>query len=151
LYRLTRDINPHYLDALTSAVLNVWLGGMTEAELEGALKKIAVSLTAGWNQPGGNLTQRLTYTVRHLNEMNYLARWEAHIEAPRILIMHCPYALMVTNHPETCRMDALVINNLLGQPVTQISTMGSCATGELQCIFRLDPEALSIDTRAIAK
>jgi predicted ArsR family transcriptional regulator len=151
LYRLTRDINRHYLDALTSAVLKVWLGGVTEVEREGALRKIAASLTAGWNQPGGNLTQRLTYTVRHLNEMNYLARWEAHIESPRILIMHCPYALMVKDHPETCRMDVFVINNLLGQPVTQISTMGRCTTGELQCIFRLDPVALAIDTQAIAK
>ena len=151
LYRLTRDINRHNLDALTSAVLNVWLGDVTEAERDGALRKIAASLTAGCNHPGGNLTQRLTYTVRRLNEMNYLARWEAHIEAPRILITHCPYALVVSDHPETCRMDAFVINNLLGQPVTQISTMGKCATGEMQCIFRLDPEALTIDTPSYRK
>jgi hypothetical protein len=29
--------------------------------------------------------------------------------------------------------------------------MGRCTTGELQCIFRLDPVALAIDTQAIAK
>jgi len=151
LYRLTRDYNRHSLDALTGAVLNVWLGDVTETEREGALRKIADSLTAGWNHPGGNLTQRLTYTVRRLNEMNFLARWEAHIEAPRILMTHCPFALVVTDHPEICQMDAFVINNLLGQPVTRISSMGRCATGGMQCIFRLDPEALTLDTRAIGK
>ena len=151
LYRLTRDINRHHLDGLTNAVLNVWLGGVTKAERDGALNKIAAYLTAGCNQPVGNLTQRLVYAVRHLNEMNYLARWEAHIEAPRILITHCPYALMVSDHPETCRIDAFVIKNLLGQPVTQVSTMGKYATGEMQCVFRLDPEAMTIDTPTIAK
>jgi len=151
LYRLTRDINRHHLDALTSAVLNVWLAGVTEAEQDGALNKIAAYLTAGCNHPGGNLTQRLAYAVRHLNEMNYLARWEAHIEAPRILINHCPYALMVSDHPETCRIDEFVIKNLVDQPVTKISTTGKCATGEMQCVFRLDPEAMTIDTPAVAK
>jgi predicted ArsR family transcriptional regulator len=150
-YRLTREINRHRLDALTSAVLNVWLGGATEAERDGTLNKIAAYLTAGCNQPGGALTQRLAYTIHHLNEMNYLARWEAHIEAPRILITHCPYALIVTGHPEICRMDAYLIKNLLGQPVRKISSMGKCATGEFSCVFRLDPEALTIDTQAIAK
>jgi predicted ArsR family transcriptional regulator len=151
LYRLTRDINRHHLGALTSAVLNVWLTGMTEASRDGALNEIATYLTAGCHPPDGNLTQRLAYAVRHLNEMNYLARWEAHIEAPRILITHCPYALTVSDHPETCRMDAFVIKNLLGSPVTQITTMGKSTTGEFHCVFRLDLETLSIDSPPIAK
>jgi len=148
---LTREINRHHLDALTSAVLNVWLAGLTEAERGGGLKKIAAYLTAGCNQPGRNLTQRLAYAVRHLNEMNYVARWEAHIQAPRILITHCPYALIVGEHPEICRVDALVIRNLVGQPVTQIFTMGNGSTGEFQCVFLLDPEDISIDTSITPK
>ncbi len=151
LYRLTRDFNRHSLDALTGAVLNVWLGNVTETEREGGLRKIADSLTAKWNYSGSNLTQRLTYTVRRLNEMNFLARWEAHIDAPRILMTHCPFALVVTNHPEICQMDAFMVSNLLGQPVTRISSMTGCATGGIQCIFRLDPKALTLDTRAIGK
>jgi len=150
LYRLTRDINRHHLDALTGAVLSVCLAGVTEAERDGAFKNIADYLTAAFNRPGGNLTQRLTYTVRHLHEMNYMARWEAHIEGPRIHITHCPYALMVSDHPETCRIDALVLQNLVGQPVTRILTTGKNSTGEMLCVFRMDPEALAIDTPAFA-
>jgi predicted ArsR family transcriptional regulator len=151
LYRLTREINRHNLDSLTNAVLNVWLTGVTEAERDSVLNKIAAYLTAGYKQSDGHLTQRLAYAVRRLNEMNYLARWEAHIEAPRILITHCPYALVVADHPETCRMDAFVIKNLVGQPVTQIPTMGNSSRGEQVCAFRLDPYDLTIDAPTIAK
>lgn len=137
MYRLSSDINRHNLDALAGAILTVWYKVVKENRREDILNQIAIYLTAGCTQPKGNLTQRLANAVRQLNGMNYLARWEAHLEAPRILISHCPYAKVVQQHPETCQMDAFVIRKVLGQSVTRISTMDDPYTGEKQCIFRI--------------
>jgi predicted ArsR family transcriptional regulator len=140
MYRLSSEINRHNLDALVGAILTVWYKSVEENQRDDVLNQIAVYLTAGCTQPKGNLTQRLTNAVRQLNGMNYLARWEAHLEAPRILISHCPYAMVVQQHPETCQLDAFVIEKVLGQSVTRISIMDDPFTGEKQCVFRLEAD-----------
>jgi predicted ArsR family transcriptional regulator len=151
MYRLSREINRHNLDSLITAVLTVWLDGTAVDRQDAAFDKIATYIASGCKPPQGNLTQRLTNAVRCLNEMNYMARWEAHIDAPRVLITHCPYASVVAKHPEICQMDAFVIKKILGQSVTPISTDRTEYAGEIQCVFCLDPSALAIDTPITAK
>ena len=147
LYRLTCDINRNNLGALCYAALSAALDGIPEHGRDAVLQKIAADLAGGFPRKDGNLTHRLAYAVRCLNEMNYQARWEAHIDAPRILISHCPYSKVASSHPEICRMDALVINKVLGQPVTLSNTTGNVETGEQLCVFRLKAsQTLAIDT-----
>ena len=138
LYRLSREITRHNMEALMGAVLKVLLEGVTEDSREIVFQKISACLVTEGIQPKGNLTQRLASSVRHLNEMNYEARWEAHIDAPRILITYCPYSAIVSDHPEICQVDAIVIGDLLGQPVRKISMIGKNETGDKQCIFRIN-------------
>jgi predicted ArsR family transcriptional regulator len=139
LYRLSSDINRHNLGALTSAILNVWLAEISEYELESAYNKIAAYLTSGLSVPNRNLTQRLTNAIRNLNGMNYVARWEAHVDAPRILITHCPYASVVSERPDICRVDAYVIGKVLGQSVVKISAPRNRFGEDAHCVFRLTP------------
>jgi len=138
LFGLAQDVSRNNLDALTNAIMKVWLCSIPDNGREAEFYKIAASLTEGCHPPEGNLSQQLAYAIRCLNEMNYLARWEAHIDAPRILIRHCPYASVVADHPETCHIDAFVIGKVLGQSVTWISSEGKNEVGNMKCIFRLE-------------
>ena len=137
LYGLTSEMNRHNLDGMANAVLSEWLVGLTEEKQDAAFDNIASRLLEGYPLPDGNLTQRLTRAVRQLYDMNYHARWEAHITAPRILITHCPYASVIAKHPETCRIDKLILGKILSLPVSQISKQEKNERGEVHCVFRL--------------
>lgn len=151
LYGLSKDINRHNIDKLTCAVLDAWFTNITESGKSAAYPQIAGYLVSKCDLPVGGLTQRLTYAIRWLNDMNYVARWEAHIDAPRILITHCPYAAVVPKRPEICQVDAFVIQRVLGQPVTKVRAMEKHEVGEEQCIFRINQPTMGIDTPVPAK
>jgi len=63
----------------------------------------------------------LNLSVEKLNQMNYHARWEAGAGGPRILFGHCPYAAIITRHPELCAMDAALLKELFGDELEQIA------------------------------
>jgi predicted ArsR family transcriptional regulator len=81
------------------------------------------------------IAKRLNLVVEKLNQMNYHARWEAGAEGPRILFGHCPYAAIIAKHPELCKMDASLLEELMGRPATQTSRIGR--DGSLSCVFAL--------------
>lgn len=138
MYGLTIELDRNNLDALIKAVLSEWLGGVSSEETkEAALDRIATHFLDGYPPPEGNLTQRLNRAVRQLHDMHYQARWEAHITAPRLVITHCPYATVISEHPEICRIDELLFGKLLGIPVALISRLGKNEHGEVQCVFRV--------------
>lgn len=137
LYRLIIDLNRNNLDALAKVILKEWLAELPVEKKEAALKRIATDLLQNISTPEGNLTQRLTRAVRQMIGLNYQARWEAHMNSPRILVTHCPYALMVKEYPDICRVDELLIGKLIGLPIELISRLKENEFGEMQCIFRL--------------
>jgi len=73
--------------------------------------------------------------VQILNLKRYQARWDAHAQAPRILLHNCPYAAVLENHPELCRMDAYMIAQLLGLPVEQLARMDIFGSHPPACVF----------------
>lgn len=83
----------------------------------------------------GNLAQRLLYAVQRLNELNYKARWEAHIESPRIHLGHCPYADIIHEHPELCTMDVKLLEGMVGSPTRQIAKLAHDSEGGTYCKF----------------
>jgi predicted ArsR family transcriptional regulator len=83
----------------------------------------------------GNLTQRLFSAVQRLNELNYKARWEAHIESPRIHFGHCPYANIIQEHPELCMMDSQLLEEMVGSPARQIAKLARDSEGGTYCKF----------------
>jgi predicted ArsR family transcriptional regulator len=146
IYMLSKELNRHNLDGLTRAILDVWLPSLQEDKRNADLLKIGMYMITGINKPEGNLTQRLTSAIRYLNNKNYVARWEAHINAPRILITHCPYALVAPKHPEICQIDGFLIGEIIGQAVSRISSVVEKNPSQVQCIFCLDSGSLAIDT-----
>jgi predicted ArsR family transcriptional regulator len=83
----------------------------------------------------GNLTQRLYQAINRLNELNYQARWEAHQQAPRIILGNCPYAAIVNNHPEICQIDKYLLESLLIMPVEQESKLIRDDREYTYCLF----------------
>ena len=110
---------------------------MTDSEKEIALKKIVTYLIKKSEIKRGTLTQKINQTVQFLNQMNYRVRWEAHINAPLIIITHCPYKSMVKDFPVLCKMDAILLEQLLGQTVSQDIQVTEINQPEVQCMFRV--------------
>jgi predicted ArsR family transcriptional regulator len=86
------------------------------------------------SQPA-SLTHRLYQAIQRLNQMGYQARWEAHSEAPRLLLGHCPYAAILSKHPELCQMDAYLLEELMGVPADQIKKLAQDSRGARYCLF----------------
>ncbi|MFC2053962.1 hypothetical protein ACFLV7_06640, partial [Chloroflexota bacterium] len=87
---------------------------------------------------GEHYVKRLHYTIEYLNKLIYRARWEAHSEAPRIILGYCPYANILPEHPELCSLDGYLLEELLGAPVTQISKLTTDERGIPSCTFRAE-------------
>jgi len=141
LYGLTREINRHNLDKLADAVLSVCIDGLPDEHKTEALEQIALHIAEGYQTQDGNFTQQLTRAVRHLNTLNYQARWEAHLSAPRILISHCPYTSVLSQHSEDiCKIDESLICRLLGRSVSRLPNQNKDEQSEVYCIFRIAKE-----------
>jgi predicted ArsR family transcriptional regulator len=67
--------------------------------------------------------------------MRYQARWEAHADAPRLTLGHCPYAAILPEHPELCALDAALLETLLGAPATQVAKLARDGRGGMYCLF----------------
>jgi len=93
----------------------------------------------GKNRPGHDtpLPRRLTLAVDRFNELHYQARWEAGIDGARFILGHCPYAAIVAEYPELCRMDAYLLEQRSGSPVEQMAKLQPSAKGYPFCVFRV--------------
>ena len=136
VFSLSRERMGENLDLLAHALLQVAMQSREPAEQEKFLKNVARALIRG-DPPRGSLTQRLFQTVRKLNEMNYRARWEAHAEAPCLILKHCPYQSILREHPELCEMDAHLLEEMLGVPVQQTARLARDPDGGRYCMFRI--------------
>jgi predicted ArsR family transcriptional regulator len=84
-----------------------------------------------------NLTGRLNRLTQILNQSHYESRWEAHHDAPRLILGHCPYAAILGDHPELCRMDTALIENLVRSPAELLARLTKDVTGLPHCILRI--------------
>jgi predicted ArsR family transcriptional regulator len=115
---------PEKLYSLAQVALGDNLAALANALLDAAGPKLRGDALAGRMlnaDPFAELsvTKRLALLVEKLNEMNYQARWEAAAEGPRVIFGHCPYVKVIEGHVELCRMDAAMLENVLGRPVIQ--------------------------------
>ena len=119
-------------DLLSSALLAVSLQNLSLPDRMVFLRHVAAQL-AGEITSSSALAQRLVGAVEKLNELGYQARWEAHADAPRLILEHCPFASLLPKHPELCQLDACLLEILLKEPVAQIESLAHEDGGH--CIF----------------
>ena len=134
LYGLTQQTRSHNLHKLADALLQELLEGLQPEERLAALERVASRL-GEQAAAHGSLTQRLNVCVQLLNTMNYQARWEARASGPRLVLSHCPYALILPQHPELCQMDLSLLDGMLDTSVAQVARLAPSQQGGKVCIF----------------
>jgi predicted ArsR family transcriptional regulator len=82
-----------------------------------------------------SFTHAMNSTVAWLNERGYHSRWEAAAGGPRLMFLHCPYALLLPEHPELCQLDILVLERLLSIRIQQTARMDFRSNLARACIF----------------
>ncbi len=135
LYMPTRQAENHNLEALTTILLADALERRGKKQRQAKLQKLAARLGAGAAAQGGSLPLRLSTAMQRLNELHYKAHWEAHTEAPHIILGHCPYSTLIERHPELCQLDGHLLENLLGVSVQQTVKCSRAPDGPAQCVF----------------
>jgi predicted ArsR family transcriptional regulator len=133
------------LDQLAAALLKIFKSQGDQANDEAFLRALAALIAQpGYPKVGSSekitqsLTNRLTKAVSQLNQRHYHARWEAWRGAPRLILGHCPYAVIIHQHPELCRMDAYLLEELTQAHAHQTSKLTPDSKGALHCIFHIE-------------
>lgn len=148
LYSLSKQARGQNLDRLAGALLGEALDGLPLPEAAGVLQRIANrmidgALVEGASKTNRTLTRRLNEAIPILNDQNYLARWEAHAEAPRLILGNCPYAAILADHPQLCQLDGHLLEQLLASPVIQLAKLERDAQGTPHCLFRVGKPGVS--------
>lgn len=149
LYRLSQQAIGDNLHLLLNAVL-ILLSERHEAETyESILKKIAgylaetgdenLSRTSSTTLP---LSRRLVAAIQILNHLKYQARWEAHQHGPHIILGRCPYQRVLPLHPELCRIDLYLLEQITLSEMRQIEKLSKDASGSTFCSFHLQNKKL---------
>lgn len=110
LYSISRSALGNNLAGLASALL-------AEAGTELPVEALVGRMVDASQFRGQPAARRLAMLVGRLNEMNYQARWEAGAAGPNVILGLCPYGTIVAEHPELCRLDAALLQAMLGGPV----------------------------------
>jgi len=135
LYTLVKLSHLTNLDRLSSALLHELITGLSAEELTARLLSISQHLCDLPDITRKNPTRRLYAAIAALNSMHYQANWEARKDAPRIMLNHCPYAAILPDHPELCRLDSILIEQMLEAEATLIAKLVLTAQGTRHCIF----------------
>lgn len=123
------------LPKLSSILLEILLEDRSSEARISQLEKIGRRLVGEREEGPEHATQRLYQAISLLNKLNYQARWEAHADAPRVILGHCPYLEIIEEYPVLCEMDALILENLLGDNVLQTAKLARNEQGLPNCTF----------------
>ena len=136
LFALSEESEQNNLAALAS-ILMVEISKENETDVETKLRDLAGKMIGTKAKPGAQISQRLVATVRKLAPLGYKPHWEARPKAPEMVFGHCPYAAIIDKHPELCRMDAYMLEDLLGAPAKQTAKLQTGPHGLPICIFKV--------------
>ena len=135
VYMLTRTAQDNSLDELSSALLIESLSGKNAGQRQKKLRSTARQLAGMQHDPDRSIIVRLGSAVQRLNDLNYNAHWEAHPDSPHVLLGRCPYATILSRHPELCEMDEHLIQILTGENFTLVEKISRSQSGPAYCRF----------------
>jgi predicted ArsR family transcriptional regulator len=123
---------PQSYSQLLYQLLEVLQERMTPEEGEDLLRTVGRRMASQWTVPhGGELSVRLEAAVEVLNELGGLMERETGEETLCIRGYRCPFATVVLEHPEVCRLAESLLTELVGVPVQE-----QCErTGPTPCRF----------------
>lgn len=136
LYRLSITARPHNLHHLTSALLELTLSRPQSAPAAAdPLSELANHMFNFSDLPSG-LTPRLNHALGQLNLHHYQARWEAYAAGPQVKFRNCPYAAILPDHPELCRLDQKILESFTGHPVKMTAQIDP-SLPHSACVFQI--------------
>lgn len=136
IYRLAPRARQDNLAGLLHALLEAV--GDQNGRIE--LRDIASRLSDPTGKQMAKSGPPLLLAVQRLNALQYQARWEAHANAPQMLLGNCPYAEIVGDHPELCQMDAALLEQMTGYNAQQTEKLQPNQEGAIYCRFLLQPQ-----------
>ncbi len=114
LYSLSRALRGDNLPGLAAALLDSYLGDLSVEQKHQSMVSLGRRMS-GPSSPGGAPdARRLVDLVERLNQLHYMARWEAGSGGPNVIFGQCPYAAVIEAYPELCRADAAMLEASLG-------------------------------------
>lgn len=137
IYSLTPAAQEDNISILASALFATTMDGKSPAEQEEILSMVATKILGEKDEAPSGLRQKLDRAIRELNHFHYQSRWEASAEGPRVILAVCPYADILPDHPELCRLDQALLSELLDQPVEQTAKLERGPQGVPNCIFSI--------------
>jgi len=123
LYELTAEANRHFpksYDSLLNRILSVLRRRLTPSVLHGVLEESGREIGGGHSAGAGDsLDARLETALMALSELGGSAevvREESHIV---IKSNCCPFADVVAENPEVCRLAEAMVGEIVGEPVRE--------------------------------
>ena len=135
VYASCQQSERNNLDRLSDALLSTLAVTNESAESNQQVDDIARHISSQFKTGFNNPTRRLYSAIHSLNRMNYQAHWEAHLDYPRVMFGHCPYQAILASHPELCRLDVALLEDLLESPVRQVEKFKLDDKGLPKCVF----------------
>ncbi len=116
LETLEQDLSPQQMDALVC--------------------HIARRIASQFRVAPGSEEERFDRAVAFLNERGYMARWEQDEDGVMLLLVNCPYAGLIGEHEQLCRLDAVLLQHLLNREEEPL-VESTIREGAYQCRFRV--------------
>lgn len=122
--------------ALTGLLRQLLGGKRNKSKIR--MRTLAQGIFGLEEEPGGSQTQRLMEIVQRFEPLGYQPTWEATPSGPQIHLHRCPFAEIIADHPELCRMDAAAMESLLSQQIHQSRKLEPDTEGLPRCTFVLE-------------
>jgi predicted ArsR family transcriptional regulator len=139
LYGLTDHALTHNLDGLSDALLGTLFS--CELPTKVIVNRVARNLI-GTYKPASTRLTLMKRVVEKLNQLKYEAAWEASPNGPKIIFRNCPYALIISEHPEICDIDTAMLTYALKRPFIQSAKLERSPDGSSHCAFVLQSDEL---------
>jgi predicted ArsR family transcriptional regulator len=137
IYKVTEAAQrffPNKYHLLVEGLLDQLKASLPPAQVQLIIDGMAASVAAKYNigKLDGNLTERLQRLVEILGEEGFMAEVRQVNDAVILTELNCPYLYVGQRHPEVCRIDKTLMQNVLGQEVEQTSCV---LHGDTCCTF----------------
>lgn len=137
VFTLTAKASDHFpknYDRLAAKLLDEIRATADPQTVNVIFEGVATRLSAEAPQPlpGEPFVRRLDRAVEFLNQHGYVARWEQASDGYILHTSNCPYESLAGANPELCKMDLVLVGNLLGAMPQRLSRV---AEGANSCAY----------------
>ena len=132
-YRLSVSKTPDNFAYLSKLLLSCLL---EQNSSKGNIQNIAGLFDLGI-QKKSTPADMLNKAINKLNEYQYAAHWEIHHHGPQIIFKNCPYARLISEFPQLCEMDRLILEKNVFCKAVQINKIDPFDQNPSLCVFQL--------------